>query len=331
MGLIRGEVVEGGYKPSFLYRILKPKNITGNEINGVGESKLRRPSPIYHWFGILKVPFNRVYPILMISDLFHKMAMKHIKKSVKIGKQPYVPVAANKIEKNPEAWSDAIKQYALQNGTDLVGIKLMNPDWVFEGFEIKEKWIIVLGFQMDYSELSKLPEPDGGIEVLRVYANGQEASWNLANWLRTCGWDAKGFCGPMASPVSLVPAALAAGFGELGKHGSIINRTLGSNLRLGYVLTDIPLSEDKEDAFEADDFCTRCQVCTRACPPQAIEAEKQLVRGLEKWQVDFDKCLPYFNDTIGCGICIAVCPWSRPGVAPNLTKKLLRRKERLAA
>ena len=40
MGLIRGEVVEGGYKPSAIYRILKPKNITGNEINGVGESVL---------------------------------------------------------------------------------------------------------------------------------------------------------------------------------------------------------------------------------------------------------------------------------------------------
>ena len=29
----------------------------------------------------------------------------------------------------------------------------------------------------------------------------------------------------------MIPAALACGFGELGKHGSIINRELGSSLR----------------------------------------------------------------------------------------------------
>jgi epoxyqueuosine reductase len=47
---------------------------------------------------------------------------------------------------------------------------------------------------------------------------------------------------------------------------------------------------------------------------------KSLVCGSGKWYVDFDKCLPYFNQTMGCGICIAVCP-SRSGVARNLVAK----------
>ena len=55
------------------------------------------------------------------------------------------------------------------------------------------------------------------------------------------------------------------------------------------------------------------------------------VRGVEKWYVDFDKCLPFFNQTRGCAICIAVCPWSRPGVGLNLAAKLARRAERLDA
>jgi epoxyqueuosine reductase QueG len=54
-----------------------------------------------------------------------------------------------------------------------------------------------------------------------------------------------------------------------------------------------------------------------------------MVRGVEKWYVDFDKCIPYFNETHGCGICIAVCPWSRPGTAPRLAEKMLRRRKRL--
>jgi epoxyqueuosine reductase QueG len=56
--------------------------------------------------------------------------------------------------------------------------------------------------------------------------------------------------------------------------------------------------------------------------------EKQMVRGVRKWYVDFDKCLPYFNDHFGCGICLMVCPWSRPGIARNLVEKLARRKAR---
>ena len=118
----------------------------------------------------------------------------------------------------------------------------------------------------------------------------------------------------------MIPAALAAGFGELGKHGSIINPQLGSSFRLACVLTDLPLAEDRPVDFGADDFCQSCRVCEDACPPAAIGDAKQLVRGESKWYVDFDACMPYFAVTHGCGICLAVCPWSRPGIAPRLLR-----------
>ena len=116
----------------------------------------------------------------------------------------------------------------------------------------------------------------------------------------------------------------------MGKHGSIINRQLGSSLRLAGVTTDLPLIADAPDVFGADDFCLSCQICTNACPPDAIFRDKQTVRGEEKWYVDFDKCMPYFAQQWGCGICIAVCPWSRPGTAPKLAEKMSRRRERAA-
>ena len=101
-----------------------------------------------------------------------------------------------------------------------------------------------------------------------------------------------------------------------------------TSFRLSALATDMPLAPDQPDVFGADDFCLSCQVCTNACPPNAIFPDKQTVRGAKKWYVDFDQCIPYFGETFACGICIAECPWSRPGVAPRLTAKLARRKSR---
>ena len=180
---------------------------------------------------------------------------------------------------------------------------------------------------MDHAELATAPEPASVIEVMRQYNRGTRA---LADWILGQGWQAEAHGGPQAGPVLLIPAALACGFGELGKHGSIINRRFGSSFRLAGVLTDMPLAADDAEAFGADDFCIHCRLCADACPPDAIAPAKQMVRGVEKWYVDFDRCIGYFNDSNGCGICIAVCPWSRPGVAPKLAEKLTRRRERNA-
>lgn len=95
---------------------------------------------------------------------------------------------------------------------------------------------------------------------------------------------------------------------------------------LACVLTDMPLVPDRPEDFGADDFCTSCRICVDACPPDAIYTEKQPVRGARKWYADFDKCVLYFNEHKGCGICIARCPWSRPGTAPRLAEKMLRRR-----
>ncbi|MAE98917.1 MAG: hypothetical protein CME00_02120 [Geminicoccus sp.] len=134
----------------------------------------------------------------------------------------------------------------------------------------------------------------------------------------------------MSGKMTMIPAALASGFGELGKHGSLITPEFGSSFRLSAVLTDCPLPLSVPVDHGIDDFCLNCRVCEDACPPQAIAPNKQLVRGEVKWYVDFDKCLPFFNEHQGCAVCLAVCPWSRPGVGPRLADKLERRRSRKA-
>ena len=105
----------------------------------------------------------------------------------------------------------------------------------------------------------------------------------------------------------------------------MISPQFGAGVRLAGVTTDMPLVPTHADRFGAEEFCATCQVCTNACPPGAILEDKQIVRGVERWYVDFDKCIPFFAENASCGICIATCPWTRPSVRPKLLATMARR------
>jgi epoxyqueuosine reductase QueG len=64
--------------------------------------------------------------------------------------------------------------------------------------------------------------------VADQYGRGTRSSYALANWVREQGYAAQAHAGPGADALSLIPPAIAAGLGELGKHGSLINSQFGS-------------------------------------------------------------------------------------------------------
>ncbi|HUT51675.1 MAG TPA: 4Fe-4S dicluster domain-containing protein [Alphaproteobacteria bacterium] len=318
------------YQPSDEQMRLLP-DVSGNAINGLGETAVRRPSPIY-WHHHAKIAHGPVMKWMLERTSREQPSVDRLhEKFGGRGPAEPAPLAQSRIENTPKDWTAQVKAFAVTNEADLVGIARIDPNWVFEGYELSHKWIIVLGITMDQLRLAAVwPEAASVEEVMAGYNRGDRAAKALADHIRGQGWEAEGHGGPIAGPLTMIPAALACGFGELGKHGSIINRTYGSSFRLAAVTTSLPLVADAPDIFGADDFCASCQVCARACPPQAIAHDKQTVRGTRKWYVDFDKCVPYFNETYGCGICIAVCPWSRPGTAPRLAEKMSRRKNEKA-
>ena len=129
----------------------------------------------------------------------------------------------------------------------------------------------------------------------------------------------------MADALLLIPDPLSLQAWELGKHGSPINRQFGPGVRLAGVTTDMPLVSTAPERFGADEFCATCQVRTRACPPGVIAENKQMVRGVERWGADLDKCIPYFAEAASCGTCIAECPWTCPHVRPKLLATMERR------
>ena len=316
------------YQPSSEQLALFP-DVSGNTLNGLGETAIRPPTPIFWHYGNDDLPHKALqeYYLKRYEEYPELQGFQH-KFGGRGSARPSEPPNAA-IEDTPENWVARIVAHGQENESDIIGIARIKPEWVFEGYEVNDPWVVIIGVAMDHVELVKAPSIESPIEVMTQYNRGTRAARAIANFIQEKGYSARPHGGPTAGPMLLIPAAIEAGMGELGKHGSIINRQFGSSLRLAGVLTDMPLVANMPDTFGADDFCTSCQICTNACPPDAINREKSPVRGIEKWYVDFDKCIPYFNETQGCGICITACPWSTPGRGPKLAEKMTRRRNAL--
>lgn len=300
--------------------------VSGNPINGLGETKSRRPSPFF-WHPPDQHPWGELQVI----------ARKHSRKcpgAAEAFQAAYEypdlgSVSATRKAASAAEFTEAARQFALAHEADDIGIAAMEPNYVFEGYSIEDPWVIALALAHDYERLREVPSDEtNGVGVCDVgdqYARGTRSSYALANWIRAQGYRADPYPGPSAGALVLIPPAIAAGLGELGKHGSLISPRFGAGVRLAGVTTDMPLVPTAPHIFGGEEFCANCQVCTNACPPAAISPSKQLVRGIERWYVDFDKCIPYFAEAASCGICIAECPWTRPSVRPKLLDTMARR------
>jgi epoxyqueuosine reductase len=314
----------GTYRPK--PQTLALLKVSGNPINGLGETAVRRASPFF-WHPAEQHPWGDLQTVARQSSRQCPGAATAFQAAYTYPE--LCPVASERKTMTAEDFSAEARAFALSHEADAFGIAAMDPLFVFEGYTIEEPWIIVLAFAHNYDRLKEVPSDEtNGIGVCDVgdqYARGTRASYALANWIRAQGYRANPYPGPMAGALLLIPPALAAGLGELGKHGSMISPAFGAGVRLAAVTTDMPLLPGRAHPFGADEFCKTCQACTNACPPAAISEQKQMVRGVERWYVDFDKCIPYFAESASCGICIAECPWTRPDARPKLLATMANR------
>jgi epoxyqueuosine reductase len=300
--------------------------VSGNPINGLGETVPRQPSPFF-WHPPDQHPYGELQIVARKSSRCCPGAREAFQAAYAYPE--LVPVAEVRKQHSAAQLTSDLTEFALAHEADDIGIAPIDPLYVFEGYTIEEPWVIILALAHNYEKLKQVPSNEtNGVGVCDVgdqYARGTRASYALANWIRSQGYNAQPYPGPGADALLLIPPAIAAGLGELGKHGSLISRHFGAGMRLAGVTTDMPLIASVPDRFGGDEFCQTCQICTKACPPGAIMEQKQMVRGVKRWYVDFDKCIPYFAEAASCGICIAVCPWTRPDVRPKLLATMARR------
>ena len=91
----------------------------------------------------------------------------------------------------------------------------MDPLYVFEGYTVEDPWVIVLAIAHDYERLKEVPSDEtNGVGVTDIgdqYARGTRSSYAVANWIRSMGYHARAFPGPMADALLLIPPAVASG------------------------------------------------------------------------------------------------------------------------
>jgi Pyruvate/2-oxoacid:ferredoxin oxidoreductase delta subunit len=240
------------------------------------------------------------------------------------------PIAKQRrVVTDPAAMAREIKALTRELGGDcIVGITRVLDDSIVEGEQVTHEFVICIGAPMNRELMVHVPRPDATTEVMRGYRRVAKIAVELSEHIRAMGWPAKAHGDPKTGALMQIPHAIEAGLGQLGKHGSLISREYGSNFRLAAVTTDLPLSVDAPVDIAVDDLCVSCRRCVMDCPPGAIGNDKVLVRGVTKWYVDFDKCVPYFAENAGCAICIEVCPWSESNRGFALSEKLLAKRRR---
>ncbi len=239
--------------------------------------------------------------------------MEHLEKTVACVMQVDGEVAEQRLEyTNRQAASAAIKQVGKDIGATMVGITHVDPYHVYKGCDVPHRYAVILAAPMEYDEMKHGATDKHVQEVLRTYAEVGELATELAKFIRARGYPARAHS-LRFEQINMLPHAYAAGLGELGKHGSLINLELGCSFRVSAVTTDLPLVEDAPQLEGIDEICVNCAMCTKYCPGDAISTEKQEVRGITKWVVDTQACAPYWGSYHSCGICLQVCPFNAKG------------------
>jgi epoxyqueuosine reductase QueG len=140
-------------------------------------------------------------------------------------------------------------------------------------------------------------------------------------FLQNNGFNAYSVAASQSIPTASVPysgvfshkaAAVSAGLGWIGKSALFIHNEFGPRVRLGTVLTDMPLPSG---TTVMDSKCSACNKCVSACPAMAIRGGEWSPGVQRESLLDAKACSEYMSSKfkhIGrgsvCGICMRVCP-----------------------
>ncbi len=250
-------------------------------------------------------------------------------------------------EVDPAKITRIVKEWAKHLGADLVGVCRIDPRWAYShrgrihyedwenwGAEIPEPlpYAVVVATEMDYDMVRSAPHTPTMVESGYNYARGAYITTILSRWFGAMGYKAIAQHNRHYDTL-MVPLAIDAGLGELGRFGYLMADKFGPRVRLFAVQTDMPLVPDKPIDMGAEKFCEVCVKCGESCPSKSIplEREKTVDRGIARWKLNAETCFEYWGK-IGtdCCMCMAICPFSRPNRSIHRFVRFMLRRSYLA-
>lgn len=222
--------------------------------------------------------------------------------------------------------SIGIKDYLLNRGAALVGVA------AFDTLSSSPESGMIRGVSIAVA-ISPSVVGENGLGPTEQFYSQYKQIMNIelpgladacCRWLSTHGYRSvvlptSGGADPdtLRTPLSHKMVATRSGLGWIGKNGLLVTREYGSAIMLISVLTDAPLTPGAPiDSSQ----CGACTVCVRSCPGSALRGQTWCI-GTDRDQIldarkaratGRQRALDYLGveETV-CGICIAVCPWTR--------------------
>ncbi len=264
------------------------------------------------------------------NALDHSFFLQEITTVMRGGAEDLVDglLAPVKVPISAERATEKVKGFAHFLGADLVRVGPLNPAFVYTNIGktqgdpmriygapigLTHQRAITIALGLDPLLMKCGPVLPMAIEVMKVYNKLAMTAKVLAGYIRSLGYPARAHI-VSNYQVLCVPIAIDAGMGELGRHGVMLTKELGSALKMATVTTDLPLVFDPPVDIGADEFCRDCKICAVSCPSGAIPfGDKKVVRGVRKWAINSQACFRIWKETgTDCGVCLASCPWTKP-------------------
>lgn len=248
---------------------------------------------------------------------------------------PPQTLGLNPWEATPQEASHTIEKAGIQLGAHMVGITTINPLWTNKSVTFSSKvdkltqdgMKTIIPERMKYViTLLGVNPPDLTLRnKSELGAAGDRAGYEAAfmatnrmmRFIKGLGYEA--LEGTVYLPQ--IPYGIASGLGELGRVNRLINPIFGGNVRLGTIITDLPLAIDKPIDFGLQKFCVGCKKCATSCPANALSTKDEPYwETFNQWQAGGKKA--YYEDNLACvkfqmgsdiycSVCMSVCPWSK--------------------
>lgn len=116
-------------------------------------------------------------------------------------------------------------------------------------------------------------------------------------------------------------AATRAGIGWIGKNACLVTEEFGPRVRLGTVLTNMPVTYDEP---MNESRCGTCDVCVSKCPPMALVGNNWSASSERIELVHADVCSKHMSTHykhigrgVVCGICVKSCPRGKERIEWN--------------